>query len=267
MRLAMTRSCCALVLVACLAVLGSAPAAHAQSGAEMDQARELFRTGLDSARQGRWEEARDAFERSLAIVERPSTLLNLAGAQAQTGRLVAAAESYRRFLQRDDVERYRAEAESALHAVEARIARLTIATVGVDDGDEVRLDEAVLAHDALQAPVAVDPGRHVVSVQRDGADLARQEIALGEGEARTVAIEVAPRVVAALPVAVAVAPDATALDAPRDEGGGDDTWIWVGVGIGAVVAIGVAVGIAVAVTSSESGPLYEGNLGDGMVRF
>ena len=53
----------------------------------------------------------------------------------------------------------------------------------------------------------------------------------------------------------------------RDSEGGDDTWVWVGVGIGAAVAIGVAVGVAVAVTSSETGPLYEGNLGDGMVRF
>lgn len=253
----------ALVLVACAAVLGAPGDARAQSRAEMSQARDLFQAGVESARQGRWEEARDAFERSLAIVERASTLLNLAGAQAQTGRLVAAAETYRRFLARDDVDRYRSDAEASLRAVEARIARLTIAAVGLDDDDAVRLDDEPLEHDALGAPIAVDPGRHVVRVERDGSTVARQEMALGEGEARTVALEVAPRVAtAAEPV---VSPVATTTEEPRD--GGDDTWVWVGVGIGAAVVIGVAVGVAVAVTSSEPGPLYQGNLGDGMIRF
>ncbi|AKF07510.1 tetratricopeptide repeat protein [Sandaracinus amylolyticus] len=247
-------------------IIALAAPVDAQGGGDMEQARALFQAGLAAAREARWDEAREAFERSLAIAERPNTLLNLAGAQAQTGRLVAAVASYRRFLElatSGREARYRSQAGDALAALEPRIARLTIATAGLEDDDEVQLDGTTVT--SLAASIPVDPGAHVARIVRDGEEVARQSIALGEGEVRTVALE-APRVVArAEPVAVA-APFVVEREDERDQGDGD-TWLWVGIGVGAAVVVGVAIGVAVAVTSSESGPLYSGNLGDGMARF
>ncbi|UJR79906.1 tetratricopeptide repeat protein [Sandaracinus amylolyticus] len=254
-----------LAAIVGLVLFALAAPVRAQGG-DMEQARALFQQGLAAAHDARWEEARDAFERSLAIAERPNTLLNLAGAQAQTGRLVAAVASYRRFLElatSGREARYRSQAEDALSALEPRLARLTIATAGLEDGDEVQLDGAAIT--SLGAPIPVDPGAHVARIVRDGEEVARQSIALGEGEVRTVALE-APRVVARAEPAPEAAPSFV-VEREEDRGGDGDTWLWVGIGVGAAVVIGVAIGVAVAVTSSESEPLYSGNLGDGMVRF
>ena len=92
-------------------------------------ARDLYQDGLRAAQEGRWEEARVAFERSYELSPRDATLLNLATALGETGRFVAAIEAYRRFLARAD-ERTRARggpaAERAIAELEARLAHVSI---------------------------------------------------------------------------------------------------------------------------------------------
>ena len=128
-----------LVLSLATMTLAAGPSgASAQPADEMARARQLFETGLEAARAARWAEARDAFRASLAVAERPSTLLNLAGAEVQTGELVTGAGTYRRFLEAATSGRdaaHREEAEAALAAVEARIPHATIRVAGAADGD------------------------------------------------------------------------------------------------------------------------------------
>ncbi|MDQ3038093.1 MAG: tetratricopeptide repeat protein [Myxococcota bacterium] len=253
-------------LVLVVAIASSGPTvASAQSAAEMGEARSLFEQGLAAARESRWEDARGSFERSLAIVERASILLNLAGAQAQTGRLVDAAASYRRFLEiaRGRDARHRGDAETALRAVEARIPQVTLELEGLAAGDDVRIDDAPITADALAAAIALDPGSHVVVVTRGDQEAARAPFELEPGEQRTLAVIVRDTRPAETPVVAALAPAAPIEDdAPSDDG---SVWIWVGVGIG--VAVAAAVGIGVAASSSGEPTYYMGNLGDGMVRF
>ena len=52
-----------------------------------DSAQQLFGHGVDAAQQNRWNDARVAFERAYELSQRPVVLINLAGAQAKTGRL------------------------------------------------------------------------------------------------------------------------------------------------------------------------------------
>lgn len=67
---------------------------HAQDGdANADQARALFEAGIAASRQARWSDAEDLFERSRRLIEKPSTLLNLAIAQVNLGQGRAALES------------------------------------------------------------------------------------------------------------------------------------------------------------------------------
>src|SRR5262249_25318213 len=116
------------VLSVVLTVL-AVPTAHAQSDADTARARALFQQGLDAARAEHWVDARDAFVQSLGIAERPSTLLNLAAAQVQTGQLVEGAASYRRFLEIATDAReaaHRTQAEAALTALEPRIPHVTV---------------------------------------------------------------------------------------------------------------------------------------------
>src|SRR4051794_12238516 len=89
-----------LIVAAALALTTSAFAQPADSAAanKVPVARRMYEEGVDAVNKGRWSVAHDRFKASYDLAPRVLTLFNLAGAQAQTGRLVEAAESYRRFL-------------------------------------------------------------------------------------------------------------------------------------------------------------------------
>lgn len=254
--------------LALIAPLGVA----AQSADELAEARRLFTAGLEAAEAHRWQEARDLFEQSLAVTERASTLLNLAAAQAETGAVVEAAASYRRFLEiatgRD--ARHRDEAEEALARVEARIAHLELDTTLLLPGDRVEVDELTIVAGALDTPLGLDAGTHRITVRRDEAQVFDQTVALTEGARLALAIEIAERVEAAPaepvdePAPVALPPATRPID-----GGGNDDAVWIGLGVtaGVLVALGVVVGVVFATMPTASGELYMGNVGDGVIRF
>ncbi len=256
----------ALCVALCLAAGLWAPLpARAQSRSELERSRELFEQGLEAAHADRWEEARALFERALAITERPSILLNLAGAQAQTGELVGSATSYRRFLEiatgRD--ARHRTEATRALARVEARTPHVELEMVALRADDEVMLDDRVLTREELTTPIAIDPGPHQVTVHRDGRQVASEAVSAAEGARTRVRVEVRElRVVRAAPVR-----DEVPAAATTDTGGGDDGLaIGLGVGLGAAVVVAIVIGVVVG-TSQGSGATYVGNVGDGVIRF
>jgi len=110
-----------------IAVLALAPAsalaqsADPSSAAKLPLARKLYDEGVDAVNKGRWSTAYDRFKTSYELAPRPLTLFNLAGAQSQTGRLVEASESYRRFLRDTADGRFndlRADATSQLEALD-----------------------------------------------------------------------------------------------------------------------------------------------------
>lgn len=243
-------------------LLFAVPAA-AQSPADLRAARELFREGLAHANAARWVEARTSFERSYAIAPRLPTLLNLAGAQVQTGQLVAGVESYRRFISEAEGGRERQfvpQAQEALGAAERRLAHLVVrATLG--EGDRVTVDGDPLAAAAIGTDVPMDPGAHTIVLSHGDTERARREITLAEGERREVALAGSVD----LSVDAAVPEDPAPVDRPS--GGGDDTGLWVGVTIAIVLALaaGAAVGIYFAVEGSAQP--YTGNLGPGMLTF
>lgn len=261
----------AAALLAALAALALAPRASAQSASELAAARSLFEEGLAAARGGRWDEARQRFERSYEIAPRPTTLLNLAGAQVQTGRLVAGAESYRRFLseaRRGREARYRRQAQQALAEVEPRLGRLIVRVEGVGEEDTILLDGVELARAALGVGVPVDPGRRTLVVRRGEADRAREIVTVAEGEEREVTLRaVALRVPAA--VADRTSAPAAALRGDPEPGaaGGDDSGVVIGiaVSVGVLVAAGVAIGVGLAVDAASAA--YVGNLGPGTIQF
>ena len=229
---------------------------------DVENARELFRTGLEAVEEERWEEARTLFERSYELVPRASTLLNLAAAQAETGRLVAAAASYRRFLEEtaDDrrARRFRPGAEQELATIESRITHVTLTMEGLRPDDSTELDGQAIAvgtmGGATGSEVPMDPGQHVLVVRRHGTEIGRVELVLVEGESRGVTVPL--RDVPEVNEDLLAEPPSEEMDLMP---------IWVGVGVGAaVIAIGVAIGLGVAFGGEQP---YVGNLGPGMVTF
>lgn len=233
-------------------------AISSRAGAQDDddgRARALFAEGVAAADAGRWEDARARFEATYALLPLPQVLLNLAGAQAQTGRLTSAAESYRRVIESGDdaPDTLRDAARLALGALEPRIPRLVLRLRGaVLEDDRVRLDETVLPPDELEGERPLDPGRHSLVLERGGDELVRQDFRLYEGERLRLDL----RVPAPPPPPTEVPPP----EVPE----GDEWWespvFWAIVGI--VVAGGIAIGIAVSIGSEEP---FVGNLDPGAI--
>lgn len=265
-----------VALVALVGVFSVTPA-RAQTASERTLARQLFRDGVAAARQSRWADARGSFQRAYDLVGEPEVLLNLAGAQAETGQLVESAESYRRFLRevtRGALARQRPQAERQLAEIEPRIPSARISIEGLLARDRVSLDGADLARATLGAQLPVNPGDHVLVVTREGAEVATRPFSVAEGRPVNVAfrVEAPPPRADALTVPRSgdthrdvLALDQSAAVESDDEGGGGGVlaspifWIVVG-----VVIVGAVTATMLVLTRQTPSP-YSGNLPSGLV--
>lgn len=185
-----------LLLIA-VSVLATTTAAVAQpadstSAAKVPVARRLYDEGVDAVGKGRWSLAYERFKASYDLAPRVLTLFNLAGSQAQTGRLVEATENYRKFLRETTDGRYpelRTEATTQLESLEKQVAQLTLDISNIDASDVIVIDEIEFPHSALREPIPMNPGPHVTRIQRGDAAIANRSITLAPGTAETVHIE------------------------------------------------------------------------------
>jgi hypothetical protein len=260
------------VSTAAIAVMVAVPAvAQEPTQSEMAVARRLFRAGLAAARAGDWEQALREFERSYAVAEVPVTLFNLAGAQVQNGQLVAAMESYQRFLPQATTGRaraYRSAAEEAVARLEPRVPHVRITATGARPGDELRIDGETTSLGVLDTDLPLDPGDHSIALARDGLVVASTDISLAEADRREIVLEAgAIPSVDGSAVDHGSGGDILSVDTDEDghEGGGllSSPWFWAAVG--AVVAGGVVAAILVAGGGDDD--LYSGNVGPGRVTY
>jgi hypothetical protein len=128
------------------------------------------------------------------------------------------------------------DAARELASLRPRIARLSIAILGARSADVVvSVDGVALTYAQRSAPVAVDPGRHVIEGQK-GARKVRSEIALAEGQQASVELRFAA---ATLPTGEPNAAHAQV---------GHDPWRtvgWVTLGLGAAsLTAGAVLGVS-----------------------
>lgn len=255
-----TRRVRRLALVFALAVLLTpfVGVAHAQtSSSDVRLANDLYKSGHEKVKAGDWQGAREAFARAYALYPQPVILVNLAGAEVQTGRLVQATEHYRQFLKNtsgldpNEVE----IARKSMATVEARLAHLKVTVANTRASDIIELDGHPLPTAALDVDYPVDPGKHVARVMRNGAEETRSEVTLAEAESRQIRL-VAKAITAEL-----------APFTPATQAGADDKrskgsifsspWFWIASG---VVVIGAATAICLGAVCKSDDP-YSGNLG------
>ncbi|WP_236515411.1 hypothetical protein [Sandaracinus amylolyticus] len=250
-------------------LLGPRPAAAqgdaAQEGpgasARRDEGRAEFEAGLSAARAGDWASAHDRFARAHQLAPQPSVLMNLAGAQRRTGRLLAAAASYRQWLDTATSERDRQRRPE----VEEVLARLEDATPRLTVGCELGPEDALDIDGASAVPdreILLDPGPHTVAVLRGGVVIVRSSVHLREGERERIVLELTGD-------GAASADDERerriedAITAPPPSAAEDPTgWIVLGTTAGVVVLAAVIVGVVFGVSSSAPQP-YTGNVPPG----
>jgi hypothetical protein len=240
-------------------VLGGAPVVEAQPS-EQDRAiaRAAFERGLAAAQSGDWEAANGAFQEAYSHVPLAAILLNLAGAQRQTGRLVEAERSYGQFIAMasgSDAES-RPAAERALAEVRAEVPHVRIQVENLLNGDRVLIDGEEVPNAALSTPVAINPGAHRIEVTRDGASIAEESFSVERGGSTDVSLDVPAR-------EREVSDIVTTTPVETDDGGSSAGLIILFSALGAAVVAGVIVTILL-VTAGPPDP-FQGNFGPGTV--
>jgi hypothetical protein len=169
-----------------------ADASDSATAAKQPVARRLYEEGLEAAGKAHWAVAYERFKASYDVLPRVLTLFNLAGAQAQTGRLVEATETYRKFLRETSDGRYpdlRADALTQLERVSKQVSQVTLDISGIDSADVVTIDDIEFPQAVLHEPIPLNPGPHVAVVHRGDAVLITRALTLTSGQVEPVKIE------------------------------------------------------------------------------
>jgi hypothetical protein len=239
-----------LIVTLTLAASGGARAepAEATSAAKLALARRLYDEGVDAVGKGRWSIAFDRFKASYELAPRVLTLYNLAAAQGQTGRLIEASESYRRFMRETGDGRYpefRTVATSQLELLDRQIAQVVLDVTNLEAGDVIAIDEIEFPQAALHEAIPMNPGPHTARVQRGAKVLATRTLALTSGTPESVRIELPAKPVdleihhaAEPPASTAPVPAPPRVEHDRGHGWLRSPWLWSGVAV--VVAGGAA---------------------------
>jgi hypothetical protein len=236
-----------------------------------EAAQQAFRAGVEAARQERWVDARVQFEQAYSLSPRPVVLINLAGAQARTGRLTEAARNYHRILDDQsspETASFRRAAAEVLPALEARIPRVRLRPSGLSPADVIRIDGETVEASALDEGQSLDPGDHTLVVQHGGIERARVLFTLAERELRYITL---PLPAMASPgTSVVVGAGVTTLNQPAlvttpaesstPRSWWASPWTWT-----AVVAIVAAASVTAFVVVGHRDETYAGNLPPGRI--
>lgn len=180
-----------------IAVTIAAPAS-AEPTDDVTKARELFVEGAKLAEGGKWEEARQHFERSLALKRASLTLYNLGVAEQETGKLSAAVETFHAFLAQPvepATQPFVAPVRAVLARLEARVGHvaLTVRPAGLK-GLTVRIDGREVP--AAEGSWMVDPGAHEIAAAAPGLGEIHQSTTVVEGGQSTLILSLTPAVAA-----------------------------------------------------------------------
>lgn len=178
-----------------LPAAAASPAGVAAAAPQDEAAQQEFRAGVDAARQENWIAARTAFQKAYELSPRPVVLINLAGAQARTGRLTEAAKNYHRILEEQsgaETASMRRAAAEVLPELEARIPRVRLRPTGLSPTDVIQIDGETYASDVVGVGQPLDPGDHTLVVKAGAVERARVLFTLAEREQREITLPLPP---------------------------------------------------------------------------
>jgi hypothetical protein len=245
------------------------PGVTSGTTAEQDEAaQQAFRAGVEAARQERWVDARVLFEKAHGLSPRPVVLINLAGAQARTGRLTEAARNYHRILDdisSPDTASFRRAAAEVLPALEARIPRVRLRPSGLSPADVIRIDGETVDAGALDGGQPLDPGDHTLVVQHAGIERARVLFSLAERELRYITLPLPA--IAGSPtsgVGGVVVLDRPALTPTSEESSRSRSW-WASPWTWTAVALVAVASVTTLVVIGRDDATYSGNIPPGRI--
>lgn len=251
----MRRLLCALGTAALLTT-GAVDVA-AQGAGDVAAARAIGKEGVEAWQAKRFDEAVDKLQRAYSVVKVPTLGLYLGHALRDSGRWVAASETYQEVTQleldtgnKKVQEKAQQDARKARDELAPRIPKLLIEVSGADSTDvTVTIDDKEVPSALLGVARPVDPGKRIVKVTAANGGTGSAEVTAVEGKTHTVRLQVAggsqpaptpvPTPEGAAPVQPEPAKPAPAQprDEPPDDGGpGAVAWMAYGIGGAGLVA-------------------------------
>jgi hypothetical protein len=234
-------------------------------------AQQLFREGVEAARQERWIDARVAFEKAYGLSGRPVVLINLAGAQARTGYLVEATRNYRHILEAApsaETAPFRKAAADILPALEARVPQIRLRASDIGADDLVEIDGQEISPDQRGAALPLDPGAHTLVVTRAGLERARVSFSLAERESHDISLPVAlppplvtpqPAPSASHPGAELASSEATPAE-PPSRGWWRSPRVWI-----VLATVAVAATVVTILVAERGDQTFSGNVPPGVI--
>lgn len=185
------------------AVLSLAPAVRAQHGpatsdADISDARDAGREGLEALQEGDYASAEELLSRAIELHDAPTLRLERARARVTLGRMLDGAEDYRVALrwpraagEKPAFARARRDAGVELAALQPRIPRLTLVLQG---GGQARVRDEPWPRAAIGRPRKLDPGNYAVeAVSDDGSVHQRVQIRLEPGASKVASLDLRPQ--------------------------------------------------------------------------
>jgi hypothetical protein len=181
----------------CLALALTAPrgARADDAGEQKAAARHIFNQGRELEKAGDWQGAYEKFKQVGEVVMTPQVRFHIALCDENLGRLVAAINGFE--LATEEAKRAGKDgkdvAENApirAEKLRARVPHLTIVVKGELRVSKVLLDGKALAAALVNTELPVDPGKHVITVERKGEAIETQSLELAEKERKTITLEV-----------------------------------------------------------------------------
>jgi len=179
-----------------LALLAVTPLAHAQQVSDADRtaARDLYIEGTQLQQQGRYAEALDRFQRSLAVFPTaPTTAFRIGQCKMALGQLVEAAEELRLVATtplpagaNPDFVKAKNDATVELAALEPRIPKLRINVLPAGlQGLSVSIDNVVVPAALVGVARPVNPGVHKIIAGAPGYASAQTQVEVRERQQPT----------------------------------------------------------------------------------
>ena len=232
-------------------LLQSAPvlvrsAAAAPSASDKETARALMKDGETKRAQGDHAGALKSFRAAHAIMNVPTTGLELGRTQMDLGQLVEARDTLFAVTrlpvvpgESANMPAARDEAQKLADAIEPRICSLTVKLSGVpeDTTPKVTIDGTAILAATIGVPRKLNPGAHEIVVVA-GSIERKQKVELIDGESKEITIELAEPAPAADP-----APTPEVPETPPPPKAGTSPLVWVGFGgAAAFIVVGAVTG-------------------------
>lgn len=237
------------------------------SAGDRETARSLLDDGDSKLESKDFAGALKSYQAAHAIMNVPSTGIEVAKTLVKLGRLIEARDtalSVSRMSRTPNepgaFAKARSEAESLAGELSSRIASLELKVSGADPGQELHLtiDGAAVPSALATVPRKLDPGKHQIAIASAGRADLNASVELKEGEKRvlelalskapaSVALATVPAAAAGAALLASPAPAASTVPAQApsapasDSKGGASSLAYVGFGVGAVGIVAGAV--------------------------